>query len=277
MGNLSEKKPLYKLVVLLLVYFGALLFTSVLSAICILALGKETGLLVALIVSTPLAIGGTAVVYSLVFEKKFADFGLFRFSKKSCLYLLAAVILFFVSTPLVSFFSPTQSYEPTLLSLCKNADAFKVAALVLAVALLPAFFEEWVFRGIVQNRIVEAFNGRKKPLGGFDLRTALAIVVSAALFSAVHFDLSGMMARFVLGLLLGLIYFYSSSLWPGILLHFTNNLIALIGTLLYAQNPGQDETTSPLYLALLSLVVLVAGFYLVAKLTVKSKEIGGED
>src|SRR5690606_34137954 len=46
------------------------------------------------------------------------------------------------------------------------------------------------------------------------------IIISAAIFSAIHMQFSGFFPRLWLGVLLGVIYWYSGSLWTAILAHF---------------------------------------------------------
>ena len=55
-----------------------------------------------------------------------------------------------------------------------------------------------------------------------------AIVIIAFLFSAIHLDPEGIIPRFVLGVLLGYLYYWSKSLWLPILAHFVNNAQAII-------------------------------------------------
>ena len=93
---------------------------------------------------------------------------------------------------------------------------------MVALAILPALMplEEWVFRGIVLRRLT----------GKIGLIAAL--IVSAALFAAAHLSLSGLVWRFVAGLLLGGLYLWSQSLWPPIAAHFAFNVVLLLSAAL---------------------------------------------
>ena len=68
------------------------------------------------------------------------------------------------------------------------------------------------------------------------------IIIAAFLFSAMHLQFYGFFPRFVLGILLGVVYWYSGSLWTAILAHFVYD--ALLITLAYF-NPAMlnEETT----------------------------------
>jgi len=80
------------------------------------------------------------------------------------------------------------------------------------VAVIPAIGEELIFRGILQRRLEEIM---QKP--------HLAILISALIFSFIHFQFAGFLPRVVLGLLLGYLYFWTRNLWVPILAHFVIN------------------------------------------------------
>lgn len=119
------------------------------------------------------------------------------------------------------------------------------------MAMLPAFAEEMFFRGAVQN----IFRKWMK-------NDVWAIVVTAIIFSGFHFQFYGFFPRFVLGLILGVLYVMSGSLWVPIVAHFTNNATAvIIGFLEFngfisitAEEFGQTE--NPIWIALSVMAVL---------------------
>ena len=88
---------------------------------------------------------------------------------------------------------------------------------LIIIAVVPAIGEELLFRGYLQQKIA---NGLKTP--------HMAILIAAFLFSAIHLDIQGIIPRFVLGVLLGYLYYWSKSLWLPILAHFVNNAQAVI-------------------------------------------------
>ena len=102
-------------------------------------------------------------------------------------------------------------------------DRLKAVPLPLVVgclAVVPAVCEEFAFRGFVLTGLQRRFGA------------ARAVVATAAVFGAFHVlkDL-GLWERFVgsalLGLLLGWVRVRTGSLWPGVLLHATNNALIL--------------------------------------------------
>ncbi len=80
------------------------------------------------------------------------------------------------------------------------------------VAVIPALGEELIFRGILQRRLEELM---QKPHA--------AILISALIFSFIHFQFAGFLPRVVLGLLLGYLYYWTRNLWVPILAHFVIN------------------------------------------------------
>lgn len=83
---------------------------------------------------------------------------------------------------------------------------------ILVIAVLPAVGEELVFRGVLQNRLELAFGN---PIA--------AIWVAGLIFSAFHMQFAGLLPRFMLGVGLGYLYYWSGSLWMSVAAHFTIN------------------------------------------------------
>jgi membrane protease YdiL (CAAX protease family) len=94
---------------------------------------------------------------------------------------------------------------------------------VLAICLVPALIEEIFFRGCLQQLLMNAF--RKNHW--------VVLVGVAIVFSAFHGQVSGFLPRVFLGLLLGIVYYFSGSLWLSILMHFVNNLVSVFIVYLY--------------------------------------------
>jgi len=67
----------------------------------------------------------------------------------------------------------------------------------------------------------------------------IAIFLSAAIFSFIHFQFYGFLPRMFLGLLMGYMFYITNSLWTSILMHFVNNGSAVV--LYYLANKGVIE------------------------------------
>ena len=91
---------------------------------------------------------------------------------------------------------------------------------IIFIAGLAAVGEELLFRGVLQRILVKQFN-----------QAWPAILIAAFLFAALHLQFYGFLPRFVLGILLVFVYWYSGSLWIPILAHFVYD--ALLITLVY--------------------------------------------
>jgi hypothetical protein len=95
---------------------------------------------------------------------------------------------------------------------------------LLVIALIPAIGEEMTFRGVLQQGLARKMNPH------------IAIVISAAIFSFIHFQFFGFLPRMFLGLLLGYMFYITGSLWTSILMHFVNNATAVV--VYYLNNKG---------------------------------------
>lgn len=121
---------------------------------------------------------------------------------------------------------------------------------ILMIAVLPAIFEELLFRGALQNLCVKWF---KQP--------HIAIAFTAIWFSLVHFSIMGFLSRMMLGMVLGYLYHYGKSIWLNILMHFINNGIA-VTAMYFAIKSGQDASQSmndtfPLWIGAVTLVMMI--------------------
>ena len=87
---------------------------------------------------------------------------------------------------------------------------------LLACVFAP-FFEEWLCRGMVLRGLLA---NRIKPVW--------AIVISAVFFAVIHLNIWQAVPAFLLGCLFGYVYYRTGSLKLTMLMHFTNNALALV-------------------------------------------------
>jgi hypothetical protein len=99
------------------------------------------------------------------------------------------------------------------------------------VCVLPALFEELIFRGIVLQGLASRY------------RPAVAIILSALAFSLTHMSPAQTAHQFILGIALGYTVLATKSIWSGVLLHFCNNLWALLSEVIpeYLTFPWLDN------------------------------------
>ena len=86
----------------------------------------------------------------------------------------------------------------------------------LAIAILAPVAEEAVFRGAILRSLLQ------------HVRPVLAIVLSALLFALIHMNPAQLPHAFLVGLLLGWIYYRTGSIIPTILYHWVNNTVAYV-------------------------------------------------
>lgn len=133
-----------------------------------------------------------------------------------------------------------------------------VRALLIG-AVVPAFAEEILFRGLLQRSLEEVYPIRR------------AILVTAIIFGVLHFNPLSVLPLILIGAYLGFLAYYTQSLALPIVAHFLNNAIAIVA--LYA--PSQGVEMSPygislgrgLLLALFGAILLVSAYLLMRRLT----------
>jgi len=119
---------------------------------------------------------------------------------------------------------------------------------IVLVGLLAAIGEEIFFRGILQRIFIQIF---KSPW--------LGILVTAAIFSAVHGQFLGFIPRMILGAVLGALYWYSGSLIIAMVGHFVFNVVQVF--LVYFKLVDTNQNSSGgtyLFLAGIPALIIVA-------------------
>ncbi|MBN8788257.1 MAG: CPBP family intramembrane metalloprotease [Terrimonas sp.] len=116
-----------------------------------------------------------------------------------------------------SFFRQLENNYTEQVEAITNIKSFGdyIISLIM-IAILPALFEETFFRGGMQNLLTRSTQSHW-----------VAIIITSVVFSAIHISYYGFLARLCLGIVLGLIYYYSRSLWLSIAAHCFNNAFAV--------------------------------------------------
>lgn len=96
----------------------------------------------------------------------------------------------------------------------------------LSLALVPAFCEEFLFRGLICARLL--------PYG-----KTVAIVGSAVLFGLMHGNLGQLFYTTVAGIMLGWCFVETRSIWPGVIAHMLNNLTGVLSSYWYEFLPAE--------------------------------------
>lgn len=127
----------------------------------------------------------------------------------------------------------------------------------LVIGLLAPLSEEIVLRGAILKELLKSEK----------LSTWTAIAISALLFALVHMNPAQMPHAFIIGLLLGWMYYRTGSILPGVAYHWANNSVAYV---MYALYPDPDMklidifkgSEQHVYMALgFSLLILLPALY----------------
>lgn len=158
-----------------------------------------------------------------------------------------------------------EKLEKSVIALLKVDSTIGLIINIFIIALLPALGEELFFRGVIQRIFLDWFKNKH-----------LAILTTAIIFSAFHFQFAGFIPRMILGMFFGYLLVWSENIWYPIIAHFLNNGIAVISFHLFygteyftkAENIGTENNQILLLiscLALLSLLLIVYRNYFTAR------------
>ena len=182
---------------------------------------------------------GTFIVPAFLFSYLFEGdlFSYYKFRNQTGMVPMFLTVLMMVSViPFINYMAelnmkmeiPIRALNQMLRTLEETAEEMMVAFTatknlgglfvnLLMIGVIAAVGEELIFRGLLQRLMIDMVKN-----------VHLAIVITALLFSAFHFQFFSFLPRFVLGLVLGYLMFYGRSIWYPILAHFVNNAMGVI-------------------------------------------------
>lgn len=125
--------------------------------------------------------------------------------------------------------------EPVCMLLPEMSEQMKAAMelllkgpvwiVLLSVSVFAPFFEEWLCRGIILRGLL----AKVKPVW--------AVIISAAVFGLIHMNLWQAIPAFLIGCLLGYVYYKTGSLKLTMLMHCVNNTLSVI----VSRIPGLED------------------------------------
>ena len=124
-----------------------------------------------------------------------------------------------------------------------NAAWYNVVLEFLVICLVPAVCEEFLFRGAILSNLL--------PFG-----RAQAILISALLFGLMHQNFAQFFYAFCAGIVLGLIYERTGSIWSCMILHLTNNFFSTFESQIASAFGNQF---SPVAILVLEIAVFAIG------------------
>jgi len=181
------------------------------------------------------------IIAIITFGKKGENY--LQFNKTKFLYILAAGSLMLLALPLITWLAEINqsiNFPDSLsgveewmrineISATEITESFLKTDTIIGLlfnlfimALIPAFGEEMLFRGVLQK----IFTQMSKNIH-------IGIWITAFLFSAIHMQFLTFLPRFFMGAVFGYFLFWSGSIWVPIAAHFVNNATAIISNYLY--------------------------------------------
>ncbi len=142
---------------------------------------------------------------------------------------------------------------------------------LLVVAVLPAFGEELLFRGVVQKQIERISSS-----------AFAAVWITAFLFSAIHMQFAGFLPRMLLGAMLGYLFVWTRNLWIPIAGHFIFNSSQVVAQYfldsdIQPEEAPQGDATIWISGIFSLAIVVVLGFYIRNANKARVQELKKED
>lgn len=124
-----------------------------------------------------------------------------------------------------------------------DIDITSPSSIIAAVIVAP-IAEEIISRGMITKLLLEEYRPTK------------AILISALIFGLMHFNPAQIPGAFVLGVLFGWLYYKTGSIIPGIILHFTNNAVVILGAVYLGEEWELNNNMLALSLLAISVIAL---------------------
>ena len=127
--------------------------------------------------------------------------------------------------------------------------------LFISTAIVPAFCEEFLFRGVICNQL--------RPYG-----KTIAVLGSAILFGLMHQNVGQLFYTTVAGVVLAVLYLETKSIWAPILLHLFNNLSSVVYNII---SDRLDLTSANRLWAVLEALTVGLGLVAILALIIKGE------
>lgn len=130
---------------------------------------------------------------------------------------------------------------------------------IITVGIIAPFAEEFLFRGVIYNTLSKKISIR------------WTIIIQAILFGVFHFNLIQGVYATLLGLVFGYVTYKTKSLWPAVIMHILNNLIATIAPYVLSQSFG--GTMVYILFAIIGAIGIIIGVFLTKSKNIEDEEI----
>lgn len=138
-----------------------------------------------------------------------------KINKKDYLYIILLsfgleVLLGVLAAPLMKNFSSYNEVAKTI-----SSSRNSIFSLISVVVLIP-ICEEIIFRGVIFGYLKKRYN------------LVISLIIQALVFAFMHGNIVQGIYTFILGLVLGIIYIYTNSLYGSMLMHIIYNLLGSV-------------------------------------------------
>lgn len=193
---------------------------------CFNFMGETGGIIINAFIQIGLMFLLPLFLYSLLSKTKIKKtFNTFQFkycSLKTILtsFLLGVFVYFavvLISTFCASFWHLIGYRSPSIPTTPTAPDTSVLTGLLLPIlttAILPAFCEEFANRGLLLNGLLTENNARR------------SILFTAICFGLLHYNINQAIYAVFVGLVVGSLVYYTKSIFPAMIVHFTNNFLA---------------------------------------------------
>ncbi len=123
---------------------------------------------------------------------------------------------------------------------------YQILIALFSIIIMAPLFEEILFRGLIMNEFLKI------------MRPWAAIVFQAAFFAVAHFSLFQSSFAFVVGIVLGIIYFKTQNIKSTIVAHGIFNLTAFVSEI------AQDSLSATIMLVFGVVITAISMFYIIA-------------
>ena len=161
---------------------------------------------------------GTLLIITVFINKRFntSNEVINKFKIRKIDYLFAPLLV-------ISYIFITYGWFDYILFSIPTGDMFEsameyfeslpIVILLIETCIIAPIFEEVLYRGILLKGLINKYNSKR------------AIVYSSLIFGIAHLNIPQGINAFLLGLILGTVFYYTRSIYLCMIMHFVNNLL----------------------------------------------------
>ena len=256
------------------IYFGIVIcfvIIRMLSAFGVFSgLGSWFNLVFSIVGQIILLFGGSVFIFSAASKNKVKDtltfYGYRKIAGRTViLCFLMGIVVFFLNVFISSFFGSILEWigyrSGSAGGSLTSYPIWLLLVNLILTAVLPAICEETAHRGMLLNTKM-----------GKNYKWS--IIISSAMFALLHMNIDQVFYAFVIGLFLGYITFYTKTIYPAMIIHFSNNALSVLLT--YSNVKGTSLAAIFNQLAaiissnvILGVVLLIALIFILVSLLIK--------